>query len=90
MAEGVGQIHIAPFFVHHTTVLLQPQQHSLQSLGRCVELLYKDLFQRFVVSFHVQYVTTIHIRIKTFARKQCCEQFFFYLGIARFCICRCS
>ena len=56
MAEGVGQIHIAPFFVHHTTVLLQPQQHSLQSLGRCVELLYKDLFQRFVVSFHVQYV----------------------------------
>ena len=59
MAEGVGQIHIAPFFVHHTTVPLQSQQHSLQSLGRCVELLYKDLFQRFVVSFHVKYVIRI-------------------------------
>ena len=49
MAEDVGQIHIAPFFVHHTTVLPQPQQYSLQSLGHCVELLYKDLFQRLVV-----------------------------------------
>ena len=85
MAEGVCQIHIAPFFVRHTkTVRLQ--QHSLQSLGRYVELLYKDRFQRFVVCFHVNYVTSIH----TLAHKHYCEQFLFHLGVARFCTCKSS
>ena len=86
-ALSVRNQHLLSFQVSDIqTVLLQPKQHPLKTLGGCTKFFPENGLEGLVICLHSNTITAINVRIKLLMREGNHQQLLLYLGVIYFLV----